>query len=81
MYEAWEKLTGRITSLLEEGKAAGEFDPSIPTPVMRAAFFSLLSPKSYERLMAEEHLSPDELVEQVGRIYFKGIISEKKPEQ
>jgi hypothetical protein len=28
----------RITALLEEGKAGGEFDPAIPTDVMASIF-------------------------------------------
>jgi TetR/AcrR family fatty acid metabolism transcriptional regulator len=70
---AWEQFETLITTVLEEGKAEGEFDPIIATSIMRGAFFSLLSPKSYERLLKEEHVSPAELAEQLGRLYFKGI--------
>jgi len=73
MRALWEELVAHITSLLEEGKAAGEFDVTLPTPVMVSAFFSLLSPKNYERLTIESQISPDELAQQLGRIYFKGI--------
>jgi TetR/AcrR family transcriptional regulator, fatty acid metabolism regulator protein len=74
MRAMWEHLATRISALLEEGKATGEFDASIPTNVMLSAFFSLLSPRSYERLLAgEAHMSPDELVMYLARIYFKGI--------
>jgi len=73
MREIWEQLTTSVTSLLEEGKASGEFDATIPTPVMLSAFFSLFSSRSYERLMAEGQVAPGELVRQLGRIYFKGI--------
>ncbi len=69
----WEELAARISSLLEEGKAAGEFDVTLPTPVMLSAFFSLLSPKNYERLTIESQVSSHELAQQLGRIYFKGI--------
>lgn len=77
MRDIWEQLATRITALLEEGKAAGEFDASIPTNVMLSAFFSLLSPRSYERLLVEAHMSPDELVMHLARIYFKGIAAIK----
>ena len=73
MREIWEVLTGHVTSLLEEGKAVGEFDATLSTPVMVSAFFSLLSPRSYERLMGDGKMPPGELAKQVGRIYFKGI--------
>lgn len=73
MHAQWEQLFARISSLIEEGKAAGEFDTTIPTKVMLNAFFSLLAPKSNERLIAEGQMSPDELVKYLGRFYFKGI--------
>ena len=73
MRDLWEGLPARINTLFEEGKAAGEFDTSIPTVVMLSAFFSLLSPKSFERLMVEGQMSPDELVKHLGHLYFKGI--------
>lgn len=69
----WERLTTRVRDLLEKGKAAGEFDRTIPTTVMLCTFFSLLSPKSYERLIVEEGMTEAELVQQFGRMYFKGI--------
>jgi len=40
---------------------------------MLSAFFSLLSPKSYDRLMIEGQMSQEEVSRQLGRIYFKGI--------
>ncbi len=73
MRELWESLAARVSALLEKGKAAGELDQTIPTPVMLSAFFSLLSPKSYERLIVEGKMAGDELVTYLGRIYFKGI--------
>jgi TetR/AcrR family fatty acid metabolism transcriptional regulator len=71
--ECWEQLAQRISSLLEQGKAAGEFDVTIPTSVMLSAIFSLLSPRSYERLIMEEKMEAEDLVKHLGRIYFKGI--------
>ncbi len=59
--EIWDQLSARLNSLLEEGKAAGEFDSSLPTMVMLSAFYSLLSPKNYDRLMAEGQMSGDEV--------------------
>lgn len=72
-FEIWERLAERITSLLEEGKAAGEFDTTLPTPVMVSAFFSLLSPKSYERLIVDGQMTAEEVAKNLGRIYFNGI--------
>jgi AcrR family transcriptional regulator len=73
MRDLWEQLSARITSLLEEGKAVGEFDIALPTAIMLSAFFSLLSPRSYERLMVEGQMSAEEVAKDLGRIYFKGI--------
>lgn len=71
--DLWEHLAERITVVLEEGKTSGEFDTAIPTSVMLSAFFSLQSPRSYERLVVGEHMSPEELVKYLGQIYFKGV--------
>ena len=71
--EIWDQLSARLNSLLEEGKAAGEFDSSLPTMVMLSAFYSLLSPKNYDRLMAEGQMSGEEVAKNLKRIYIKGI--------
>ena len=68
-----ERLTAQITTLLEEGKAAGEFDPAIPTEVMLTIFFSLLSPRGYKRLVVDGQMPLDDLVTYLERVYFKGI--------
>ena len=75
MRDLWDQLSARVTSLLEEGKAAGEFDAALPTTIMVSAFFSLLSPRSFERLMVEGQMSAEEVASDLGRIYFKGIIA------
>jgi AcrR family transcriptional regulator len=71
--DLWNEISAEITSLLEEGKAAGEFDSSIPTAVMLSTFFCFLPPRSYKRLMDEEHIPANELAKHLARIYFKGI--------
>jgi len=73
MREQWDQLSALITSLLEEGKAAGELDKSIPTPVMLSAFFSFLSPRNYERLLNENQMPSEEIVNHLRHLYFKGI--------
>ncbi|MGH2508590.1 MAG: TetR/AcrR family transcriptional regulator [Ktedonobacteraceae bacterium] len=73
MRELWECLAARVRDLLDMGKATGEFDPTISTSVMLCTFFSLLSPKSYERLIIEEEMTGDELAQHFGGMYFKGI--------
>jgi TetR/AcrR family fatty acid metabolism transcriptional regulator len=71
--EIWDQLSARLSSLFEEGKSAGEFDSTLPTLVMLSAFYSLLSPKSYERLMNEAQMDADEVAKNLKRIFFKGI--------
>ncbi|GCE11921.1 TetR/AcrR family transcriptional regulator [Tengunoibacter tsumagoiensis] len=70
----WQALAEKISVILEEGKASGEFDASIPTGIMVSSFVSLLSPQKFERLITVEQLPPDVLVYYISRIFFKGIV-------
>ncbi len=74
--DIWEQLSARITSVLDEGKAAGEFDKTLPTVVMLSAFTGLLAPRSYERLIVDEQITAEEVAKGLGRIYFKGIAAD-----
>src|SRR2546425_5649578 len=78
MRDRMEELAAGIRVVLEEGKAEGSFDSAIPTEVMLMTFFGLLSPKGYEHLVTQKQLSPEQLVDYIGRIYFTGIATEKK---
>lgn len=73
--ESMDRLKESIRTILDEGKAVGEFEMSIATGVMLTTFFSLLSPRGYEWLVEHEGLTPEELVAQVGYTYFQGILS------
>ncbi len=77
MSELWEGIVSPITKLLEEGKEAGEFNPSIPTKVMVFSFFSLFSPKSYDHILLGEDLSREDMVKHLWRIYCNGIANSK----
>ena len=68
-----DEISARIFTLFEEGKEAGEFETTLPTAVMVSAFFGLLSPHAYQRLLDAKQLSPEELVTHLGHIYFQGI--------
>lgn len=68
----WKGLSKRVEHLLEEGKNAGQLNPTLPTSVMLSAFFSLQSPRSYERLVLSEHMTPQEIVKYLGQIFFEG---------
>jgi TetR/AcrR family fatty acid metabolism transcriptional regulator len=72
-----EQFAGQIRTILEEGKAEGAFDPAISTGLMLITFMSSLSFSRREPLLAQEQLSPEELVTQVGRIFFEGIASKQ----
>ena len=71
--EIWDQLSARLYLLFEEGKAEGDFDTTLPTLVMLSAFYSLLSPKSYDRLRTEGQMSAESVSESLKRIFFKGI--------
>ena len=72
-----EDVYAKIGVLLEEGKANGEFDATLPTAVLLSSFFQLLSPHSYERLMVHDKLPPTELGHYLAQIYFCGIAVDK----
>jgi TetR/AcrR family fatty acid metabolism transcriptional regulator len=75
MKELWESLVVRVKQLLEDGKAAGEFDASIPTNVMVLSFFSMFSPKIYDRMLLGEDISREDTINYLWRIFFNGIAS------
>lgn len=68
----WEAPAARLTEVLEEGKAAGEFDPDMPTPIMLNLLLGLLAPHRWERPMANK-APPSELAHHISRFFFKGI--------
>ena len=68
-----EQGTAQVMALLEEGKASGEFDRTMPTSVMLTLFFSLLSSRGSQRLIVEEHMPLEELSAYLSAFYFKGI--------
>lgn len=77
MSELWACVVSHVTRLLEEGKVAGEITSSIPTKVMVFSFFSMFSPKSYDRLLLGEDFSQQDLFKYLCRIYFNGIATSK----
>ncbi len=66
-----ERVIQAITHLLEQGKATGEFDRTMPTSVMLGTFFTLLPRRGSE--LYTEHIASDELIKHLIRFYFKGI--------
>ncbi len=66
-----ERISHIITQLLEQGKAAGEFDRAMPTQIMLSAFFTLLPHRGSE--LYTGLITSDELVTHLIHFYFKGI--------
>ncbi|GHO86438.1 TetR/AcrR family transcriptional regulator [Dictyobacter formicarum] len=78
--EAIEFLFQRITRIIEEGKEAGEITTTIATPVMARTFLSLITPRSYDALLQQKYhvsMNSDETLQQIGKIFFDGIVIEK----
>jgi TetR/AcrR family fatty acid metabolism transcriptional regulator len=73
MGRMWTEPSKRITTLLEEGKAAGEFDRDTPTPVMLSLFWSMISPHTHRLLVIEQQMSSDLVVLHLSRFFFKGV--------
>jgi AcrR family transcriptional regulator len=72
-----EQSTQQIRAILEEGKALGEFDETISTELMLLTFMHSLAQSKREQLFVREHLSPDELVRQIGQLLFHGFACKK----
>ena len=69
----WEEPQNQIAALLEEGKAAGEFDPDTPTPIMLSLFWGMVNPRHFKTLIVEKQMSSDLVVAHLGRCFFKGV--------
>jgi hypothetical protein len=67
-----ERIARRISALLDEGKADGTFDRTIPTPILVMIFFSMISPKAFKRVV-DEHIDPASIVEHISHVFFRGI--------
>lgn len=73
IHELWSCMVVRVTELLEAGKRAGEFNPTIPTSVMVYSFLCTISPQAYEHYFMSSELTQAELVNYLQQIYFNGI--------
>ena len=59
-----------ISGLINEGQTNGELDPNVPSMVMVATLVNMLSPNSYERLLASGQITPAELAGYLSRSFF-----------
>ena len=62
-----------IRSILEEGKANGEFRADISTGIMVTTFVALTSQPRFNLYLEEDPLPPEELASMVGQVFFQGI--------
>jgi TetR/AcrR family fatty acid metabolism transcriptional regulator len=80
-HEQWEALSQRVTQAFDDGKSHGEFDVTIPTPLLVSMFWSLLSPHTYERVIEQEQMSIEEMVSHLSRFFFKGLAADGSQER
>lgn len=73
MRECWEEPRRRLTEVIEQGKAEGDFDPTLPTPLVMYLLMGLLTPYGHRRLVAEGGMTSAEITEGLSRFFFKGI--------
>lgn len=75
MRQAMEEPRRRLAEVIEQGKALGEFDPLLPTPLLLTVFTTLLSPHLYRSMNMEgrEGVTHEDFVVGLSRFFFKGI--------
>ncbi len=73
MRQQWERPRQRLAEAIDEGKAAGDFDPTLPTGMIASLLISLANPHSRSQLGGENGLSSAEIAAHVKRFFFKGI--------
>jgi TetR/AcrR family transcriptional regulator, fatty acid metabolism regulator protein len=67
-------LMERLNKLFEEGKDSGEFDATIPTPIMVSIFLGLMELYSNEHSEINQ-LSPENLLQSVSHLLFHGLLT------
>lgn len=77
LVEQWQGPMRQIAALIDEGKAAGEFDATVPTPVMVLIFTSVLTPRGYQQLVVQQGISVNDAVGYLCRCFFKGIAADE----
>jgi AcrR family transcriptional regulator len=80
-HEQWEALSQRVTQTFDDGKLLGVFDTTIPTPLLVSMFWSLLGPRTYERVIEQEQMPLDEMVNHLSRFFFKGLAADGSQER
>ena len=74
----WARFSQRLAAVIAEAQAAGELDPSMPTPVLQAIFTGLLHPTNFSgSLLTTEHPIPrEELIGYLSQFFFRGAAAQ-----
>lgn len=72
MSALWREPMRRLSETLNEGKALGEFDADMPTPIMLNLLMGLLTPHRWDSQAATD-IPPAEISRHIRRFFFKGI--------
>ncbi len=72
-HATWDAISTRLSALIDAGKAAGEIDAALPTPVILGVFGALMAPPTYSRLITRDGFAPEQVVEHLSHILFHGI--------
>ncbi len=70
-----QRIIHVVIAMFEEGKAAGEFNPALPTQAMAVALFSFFSPQSLRHFVDQQGCTDKELFDGLRQILFQGIQS------
>jgi len=73
MRKRWEEPRRQLAAVIEQGKADGSFDRTLPTPLILNLLMGLLTPHNYRRLVTEEGMTSAEVADGLSRFFFKGI--------
>ncbi len=76
MRAKWAGPIQRLATVVDEGKARGEFDPTLPTPLIVRLLMSLLAPHADGPLMETAQLTEEQITEYLTRFFFKGIAAD-----
>ena len=80
-HDRWQVLAQRVGTVVEEGKASGDFDPEMPTPVMVSVFMSFVMPIHYTNLIVRERMSADDVVQYLSRCLHRAIAAPHSGEE
>jgi AcrR family transcriptional regulator len=77
MREVWNPIQRQITNLLEEGKRNGDFDPTMPTPLMASLLSGLLTPFTFKAMVEREQMPVEDVIDALTRYFLKGIAPDR----